>query len=129
MKKIPPLNLNDLLTEHQIQSAVFNWANAMCTKHPELALLYAIPNQGKRTVGAASYMKAEGLKAGVPDMCLPVKRGGFGALYLEQKSKGGRLTVTQSKWLKELERHGNCCHVSFSLDQTITVILGYLAND
>jgi hypothetical protein len=129
MKKNTPLNLNDLLTEHQIQSAVFNWANAMCGKYPELKLLYAIPNQGKRTIGAASYMKAEGLKAGVPDMCLPVKRGVYGALYIEQKSKGGRLTVTQSKWLRELEGHGNCCRVSFSLDQTITIFLEYLGID
>lgn len=32
------------LTEHQIQSCVMEWADGQLALHPEMQLLYAIPN-------------------------------------------------------------------------------------
>ena len=65
-----------LASEHQEQAALFRWAWFAQVKHPALALLYAIPNGGHRHKAVAARMKAEGVKAGVPDLCLPVARGG-----------------------------------------------------
>lgn len=36
-------------------------------KHPELRWLFAVPNGGHRNKVAASKLKAEGVKPGVPD--------------------------------------------------------------
>lgn len=60
MKKTVP-------TETQEQQTLFRWAEMQKGKYPELALLFHISNEGKRNLGRA---KAEGIKAGVPDLCL-----------------------------------------------------------
>ena len=51
-------------------------------------LLYAIGNGRYRTKAEAGKLKAEGLKAGMPDLCLPVanRYRGENALFLEMKS-------------------------------------------
>lgn len=61
------------------QQNLFEWAKIFSGKYPELTLLYHIPNEGKRSLKEGARMKAEGLKAGVPDLCLPVARGGYHA--------------------------------------------------
>jgi hypothetical protein len=57
---------------------------------PELAVMYAIPNGGLRSKAAAGKLKAEGVKAGVPDICLPLQTMRDGALYIELKAPAGR---------------------------------------
>lgn len=52
------------------QIALFNWAKRTESILPELALMYHVPNEGKRSNGG--ILKAAGLKSGVPDICLPV---------------------------------------------------------
>ena len=41
---------------------------------PDLELLHAIPNGGKRDKVTAAKLKAEGVKAGIPDIFLPVPK-------------------------------------------------------
>lgn len=68
-----------------------------------LKWLHAIPNGGYRDPVTAARMKAEGVKAGVPDVFLPVARYDFTdgslechGLYIEMKKpKGGRLSADQ----------------------------------
>ena len=75
-------------TEHQEQCAVVQWAALQHGRYPELALLYAIPNAGAGAQrGQAGKMKAEGVKPGVPDLCLPVRRGKCSGLYIEMKRR------------------------------------------
>ncbi len=115
--------------EHQIQQAVFEWANLACRSYPELLLLYAVPNGGKRSIRAAAYMKSEGMKAGVPDVCLPVPRQNFGALYIEHKAEDGRLTPAQELWIERLSSAGNKVVVSRSFAQSRDEILCYLEDN
>ena len=76
-------------------------------KYPELKLLYHIPNGGKRSKSEAGRFKAEGVKSGVPDICLPVARGKYNGLYLELKKKhGGKLSDNQKSWIENLSREG-----------------------
>ena len=65
------------------QIALFNWAKRTESILPELALMYHVPNEGKRSNGG--ILKAAGLKSGVPDICLPVANNGFHGLYIELK--------------------------------------------
>ena len=58
---------------------------------PELKWLHHIPNGGSRGNDVRSQqirgaqLKAQGVKSGVSDLCLPVKRGHYSGLYLEMK--------------------------------------------
>ena len=67
------------------QAALISWAEAYERIYPELALLYHIPNGGKRDRIVAAKLKAQGVKPGVPDLCLPVPRGKYHGLYIEMK--------------------------------------------
>src|SRR5215203_2049252 len=93
-------------TEHQEQAALIRWATLSTGAHPELAMLYAIPNGGARHPVVAAKLKAEGVKRGVPDLCLPVPRGEYHGLYVELKAAGGRPTVEQRAWITALEALG-----------------------
>ena len=96
-------------------------------KWPELALLYHVPNEGKRSRTAGARMKAEGLKKGVPDLCLPVARGKWHGLYIELKrTKGGRVSQAQREWLDALEREGYAAAVAYGWEQAREMIAAYL---
>src|SRR5687767_7978133 len=96
-----------ILSEHYEQKAVVDWAGAVQGRYPELRWLYAIPNAAKRSVVTASIMKAQGMKSGVPDLCLPVARQGYHGLYIEMKKKKNSSTLdSQKEWLTELNNQG-----------------------
>jgi len=94
-------------TEEQEQAAVMEWAVLMEKQAPELALLFHVPNGGVRHPGTAARLKKLGVKPGVPDLCLPVARGGWHGLFIEMKrQKGGRLSDDQKAWLEALNDGG-----------------------
>lgn len=51
-------------------------------------------------------MRSEGLKSGVPDLCLPVARSGYHGLYIELKAGKNKPTDNQLAWLEVLEAQG-----------------------
>lgn len=94
-------------SEHAEQCALMDWAQMAYGKHPELRWLYATPNGGFRHVSTAAKLKAEGAKAGVCDLFLPVPRGGYHGLYIEMKrQKGGRLSPEQKDFIEFVQSHG-----------------------
>lgn len=98
--------------EHAEQRMLIEWCDNDITRsiYPELALLYAIPNfsgrMGNATARHGARLKAEGRRKGVPDLCLPVSRGGYHGLYLEMKAAGGSLTREQVDWIAALRGQG-----------------------
>lgn len=109
------------------QTCLFRWAAYSLGAHPELKLLHAIPNGGKRSKSEAARMKAAGVKAGVPDMFLPVARGGSHGLYIELKRiKGGRVSAEQLAWMEELTREGYTCAACHGWEEARKTILDYL---
>lgn len=115
-------------TESEEQQTLFSWAALECQRrHPELALLYHIPNGGARSRATAGRLKAEGVRAGVPDICLPVARGGYHALYIELKRvRGGRVSEKQEEMLAALAAQGNRCEVCKGWEAAKEAILRYL---
>lgn len=94
-------------TEAQEQEALFSWAAYNRAKYPALAMMYHIPNEGKRSGLNGLRMRAQGLRAGVPDICLPVPSGRYTALYIELKRRqGGRVSEAQAGWIGALNRVG-----------------------
>jgi hypothetical protein len=86
-------------SEHQIQCAVVKWWQKQHKLYglPEFAL-FAVPNAARRTPQLASYLGAEGMKAGVPDLLLDVPRGPYHGMRLETKTKIGRLSSAQEEF-------------------------------
>ncbi len=77
-------------TEHAHQVALFMWSAMPVVREefPELRWLFAIPNGGDRHPVVAARLKAEGVKSGVSDICLPVARRGYHGFYIELKKPG-----------------------------------------
>lgn len=99
-------------TEHAHQVALFMWASQNLQYYPELKWMYAIPNGGERNVAVAGRLKAEGVKCGVSDICLPVSCMGFHGMYIEMKKPGGRESAEQKEFATFLRAQGyyyECC--------------------
>jgi hypothetical protein len=122
--------------EHDEQAALFTWASYQTARLPELRLMFAIPNGGHRNLLVAKKMKAEGAKAGVPDIFLPVARNGFHGLFLEMKTEANRpkrggkggLSDLQAQWISELREQGFRCEVCYGSREAEAILIQYLTN-
>lgn len=118
-----------ITTEAQEQEALFAWARMQEGKYPELALLHAIPNGGSRHPVEAKHLKAQGVKAGIPDIFLPVARQGYHGLYIELKRMtGGRLSDAQEIWIDYLREQGYKAEVCHGFDEARREIVVYLSD-
>lgn len=135
MAAITPEQLAAAGTEHAHQAALFCWANERArnvASYAGLAFLFAIPNGGARSGVTAARMKAEGVKAGVPDICLPMTRGGYAGLYIELKrpkaagKMAGRLSPEQADWHAFLRVQGYAVAVAYGWRAAVAVIEAYL---
>ena len=115
--------------EHDLQAAVFNWADNNIHQYPELALMYAIPNGGHRYKSVAAKLKKEGVRAGVPDVHLPVARNGYHSLYIELKVGKNKPTAKQQGWLTALREQGHKTAVCRDLASVQALIVSYLKGD
>ena len=112
--------------EHQHQVALFDWARMAAQTIPVLDLLYAIPNGGARSAVVGARLKAEGVKAGMQDVCLPVPRSHWASLYVELKTKDGKVSKEQLDKMAALERAGNLVAVCRGWLEARKTILEYL---
>jgi hypothetical protein len=131
---IPIVRNNEELLEDAIQGEIFSWIDNADNQLliPELALIYSIPNAGKRSRIHGGLMKATGLKSGVPDLCCPLPRGGYNGLYVELKTfkafraKNHSLSENQQIWIERLRKFGFKVEVQWNVPETINIIRSYL---
>ncbi len=122
--------------EHDEQSRIIEWARNFEALYPELRLLFAIPNgaklpynrdqRGRRYSPQAQKLKAEGLRAGVPDLCLPVPRDGFHGMFIEMKVGKNKPSDEQVKFLDTLAEQGYYAAVCWGAEEVIREIREYL---
>ncbi len=119
------------VSEHteQVKLCTFARMKAQEQGFTELALLFAIPNGGQRHKAVAGKMKAEGVRPGVPDLFLPVARGGFHGLFVEMKTLKGRVQPVQVEWHKVLEAQGFCVKVCYGYNAAVVTLCSYMQND
>ncbi len=93
-----------MATENQHQTTLFKWTRQPKIRAalPELKLLYHIKNETKEGPAQVAVDRAMGVKKGVPDLCLPVARGKYHALYIEMKTERGKTSQAQEWWIKAL---------------------------
>jgi hypothetical protein len=77
---------------------------------PEVAdLIYHVPNGGHRAKAVAAKLKAQGVKAGIPDLVLPMARGGYFGLYIEFKAtppNAAPVSAEQHERIRKLNEQG-----------------------
>lgn len=147
-------------TEHAHQRALFAWANMACEfgltasrdersyiypgvaidyrgkqdRIPQLKWLHAIHNQGHGDAIRGSKAKAEGVKAGVWDIFLPVPiiadammLHWWHGLYIEMKVGKNQLTKEQLEFMTDLSGYNFA--VCYSWQEARDAILKYLDLD
>lgn len=116
------------MTEAQHQAEVIKWSQRsdILERYPEVKLLFHIPNGGGRSPQTAHLMKLTGVKAGVPDLCLPVARGKWHALYIEMKTKTGQASPEQKRWHRDLMEQWNLAMVCKGWEAAVSTIEAYL---
>ena len=91
--------------------------------------IFAIPNQRKCDPKTGAHLKRQGLKPGVPDLCIPRARSGYHALYIEMKHGKGKLTLQQADWISLLRAEGMCAYCCYGADDAIALIEKYMKGE
>jgi hypothetical protein len=120
--------------EHSHQKALIAWSKythlppASDLEHGSRVFDYllAIPNGGLRGKVTAAKLKAEGVKPGVSDLLLPLRRQGFAGLWLELKAPGNKPTESQGRWLARMTRAGYRAEWADSWDKAAVIIADYV---
>ena len=114
-------------SESTEQMAVIQWCEINECIYPELELIHHIPNGGKRSKTEAIRLKCEGVKKGVPDLCLPVPRRKYHGLYIEMKYGNGRTSKEQKEWIYKLSKQGYKAVVCNGFEEAKETIERYMA--
>ncbi len=109
-------------SEFAEQKALFAWSNYF----PELRWMFAIPNGGKRDARVGMMMKYQGVKAGVPDVFLPLPRHGYHGLFIEMKVGKNKPSKSQNEFINFATKNKYRCEVCYSCKEAIKKILWYL---
>ena len=113
--------------EHNIQVAVVQSCRLLERKYPELRCLMAVPNGGARHIAVACKLKAEGVRAGVPDLFLPLPiRGHCAGMWIEMKSPDGKVSLNQKDFMEYLQWAGYKAIVCYSAQEAIDAIIVYM---
>lgn len=100
--------------EHKIQVALMDYL--AFAARPEI-YYFAIPNQSNRHISNAGKMKAEGVRAGSPDLCFLLPGGRVG--WLEMKAPGGSLSDTQKAFRDRALSLGHYWAMAHSIDEAL----------
>ncbi len=116
-------------SEHDEQATVVAWCRM---QGGEWALIFAIPNgmhlAGNSRARAAKMnkLKAEGLAPGIPDLFLPVARGGWHGCFIEMKAGDNKPTDNQAGWLDKLTTQGYYATACWGADEAIEALTEYM---
>lgn len=112
--------------EASLQSEIVTRSLGLAAYHPAVLLLHAIPNGDWRGWGTGKKLKAQGVIPGIPDLFLPVARGGFHGLYLELKKARGTVSAEQWEIMLALHEEAYCVRLTNSLSVALEIITNYL---
>lgn len=121
-------------TESAHQKALFQWSAFTENRErwPELVWLFSVPNGGYRPKPIAAAMKAEGARSGVPDICLPIKRGIWPCLWIELKrpatpgKRVGKTSEDQDGYIAHMRSQGYAVAVAIGWHQARETLIAYL---
>lgn len=110
------------VTESYEQRQLIQWSK----KDPRLQFLFHIPNESVGGQGWLVRNRQMGVKSGVPDLFYPVPMKGYHGLFIEMKTKTGRLSAAQKRWLNALNQMGYKAVVAHGWEEAKCQITDYL---
>ena len=114
--------MTETKTESYEQKQLIQW----CRTDPRMQFLFHIPNE---TVGGQKWVirnRQLGAKSGVPDLMLPIPAKGYHGLFIEMKTKTGRISESQKRWLKSLNELGYLAVIARGWEEARDILLQYL---
>jgi len=115
--------------EHIEQVHLILWTDGgeIADRYPNARKIFAIPNGGHRNVVVAGKLKAEGVRAGVPDLCFPEARGGYFGLWIEMKVRPNRPSAEQLQRITQLNADGYLAVICWSAEEAQAILSWYLS--
>lgn len=121
------LNASGKPKEHYEQRWLIQWIDKRVDLYPDLRMIYAVPNGGDRSPRVAAMMKLEGVRPGVCDLVVAVRRKGYAGLYIEMKERdGGTVRPDQKAWIATLRANGYRVEVCAGYEEAREVVCWYL---
>lgn len=110
-----------ILTEAQEQEIVIRY----CTL--KNIPIFHIPNGSYKSITARIRAKREGLKAGVPDLMIPIANNNYNGLFIELKRiKNSKVSIEQKYWIELLNNNNYKAIVCYGAGKAIEVIEDYI---
>lgn len=94
------------MSEDAHQIALFRFYDFAQTMIPELAFAFHPPNGGVRAKQTAYRLKQMGVRAGVPDVLIPIPRSPYIGLAIEMKYGKNKPTIHQQQYLEMFSSYG-----------------------
>lgn len=119
-------------SEEAEQMALFAWFALNFNQYPELKWAFHVPNGGFRHKAEAAKLRAMGVRSGVPDICLPVRRGSYSGLFIELKrmrkdgKREGKVSDQQKLWIPFLQSQGFGVAVAKGWQEARDMVISYL---
>ncbi len=104
------------------------WARVVdnIQKYPDMKTIFHVPNGGHRFESVGAKLKAQGVRAGVPDYVWPCPRAGWHGCFVELKRvKGGTLQPLQAKWRDWMEERGFYWKLAHGADEAWDTLVWY----
>lgn len=114
------------MSEFTEQVSLFDWAAWVEPKAPALRLMHHIPNGEKRDKFTGARLKRAGVRAGIPDVFLPVASKGYHGLYIELKAGRNTISDSQEAMIDALRAQGYYVDVAWGWVAAAKVIVDYL---
>jgi hypothetical protein len=113
-------------SEHALQVAIIAECDRRALHNPAWSNIFAIPNGGHRHPAVAGKLKAEGVRAGIPDLFCALPKHGYAGLFLELKHGGNKTTELQREWIVRLQDAGYFVAVCWDFDTAIQRLIWYV---
>lgn len=118
----PPIAKTPPRKEDELQQSCIMWFGLQWSKYRRL--IHHSPNEEAHRHGA--QQRALGMQVGFPDIFLAVARGEYHGLFIEMKTKTGKVADTQKDMLFRLSEQGYKVAICRSLEAFIKVVNEYL---
>ena len=113
-------------SESAEQKAFFRWWYLMQTSRWHNVVCFAVPNGGARDAITGARLKQEGVLAGVPDIFLAKSACGRHGMFIEMKTKRGRVSEHQRDIFPLLESAGYAVVVARGWKEAADAVEMYL---
>ena len=114
-------------SESAEQKALFRWWHLVQGRWPNV-VMFAIPNGGARDAITGARLKLEGVTPGVPDIFLAKAASGKYGLFVDMKTRHGRVSERQRDLFPLLEAAGYGVAVCRGWKEAAEAVTAYLEN-